>query len=224
MVETLNLGMSVQQQPQEEIIIFTRYPTPGKVKTRLIPKLGGQKAAHIHRLLTEQIIRSLLPLQQSRPVHVFLYYTGGSQKMMKNWLGGSLFLAEQKGKNLGQRMASAFKAAWARGTERAVIIGSDCPFITDELLARALDLLGHNDAVLGPAYDGGYYLLGLNRGLPVAKFDLFFEDIAWGTPLVFQQTLERAENVHLSVSTLTRLHDIDRPEDLEYFRHHTNAQ
>ncbi len=224
MVETPNLGMNIQRQPQEEIIIFTRYPKPGKVKTRLIPELGERKAAIIHRLLTEQVISSLLPLKHSRPVQISLYFTGGSQLLMKNWLGDSLSLVEQKGRNLGERMAAAFKGAWSRGVERAVIIGSDCPFIDNNLLARSLDLLENNDAVLGPTYDGGYYLLGLNKDLTPEGFNLFFQNIAWGTPHVFQKTLARAENARLSVSTLTKLHDIDRPEDLEYFRHHTDAQ
>ncbi len=208
----------------EEILIFTRYPEPGKVKTRLIPELGNQEAARIHRLLTERIITSLLPLRQSRPVHFFLYFTGGSQAQMENWLGNSLFLARQKGTGLGQRMASAFREAWRRGAGRAVIVGSDCPCIDDKLLAHALDRLKKNDAVLGPAYDGGYYLLGLNKNLSAEQFDLFFENIAWGTPHVCRQTMEKAQNAHLSVSTLTRLHDIDRPEDLEHLRCHTNAQ
>ena len=144
--------------------------------------------------------------------------------MMENWLGDSLSLVEQKGGDLGERMAAAFKEAWSRGVKRAVIIGTDCPFIDNDLLARSLNLLDNNDAVLGPTYDGGYYLLGLNKDLPTEEFDLFFQDIAWGTPHVFQATLARAENARLSVSTLTRLHDIDTPEDLKYFRHHTDAQ
>lgn len=214
----------IEPQPHEEVIIFTRYPESGKVKTRLIPKLGGQGAAGIHRLLTEQIITSLLPLQQSHPVQLSLYFSGGSQAEMRNWLGNSLFMSPQKGKDLGRRMATAFKETWSRGARKAVIIGSDCPFIDEKLVLHALNCLKKNDVVLGPAYDGGYYLLGLHSSLTGERFNLFFDDIAWGTPYVFQQTLGKAKKAHLAVSTLKRLHDIDRQEDLKYFRHHTDTQ
>lgn len=216
--------MSLQQQPSEEVIIFTRYPEPGKVKTRLVPYLGAEQSARVHRLLAEQIIQLVLPLKQMRPVRISLFYTGGTLQKMENWLKKSIILAEQQGENIGHRMAAALRSAWLRGAHRAVLIGSDCPSIDADLLDQALDRLQNHDVVLGPTYDGGYYLIGLNSNLPVETFDILFHDIDWGTNKVFHQTIQKAEKNLLSVSTLTSLHDIDRPEDLEYFSHYSDPQ
>ena len=216
--------MRLQQQPREEVIIFTRYPEPGKVKTRLVPYLGEEKSARVHRLLTEQIIRLVQPLKQMRPVRISLFYTGGTLQKMETWLEESIILAQQQGENIGQRMAAALRSAWLRGAHRAVLIGSDCPMIDADLLGQALDRLRNHDVVLGPTYDGGYYLIGLNSNLSVEKFDMFFQKIAWGTAKVFHQTVQKAEKELLSIAILTTLHDIDRPEDLEYFSHYSDPQ
>lgn len=217
--------MSFQPQPREEVIIFTRYPEPGKVKTRLVPYLGEEKAAQMHRRLTEQTIQYILPLEQMRLVRISLLFTGGTLEQMENWLEDSIMLAEQQGENFGQRMAAAIQSAWSRGARRAVLIGSDCPSLDADLLAQALDQLQTHDVVLGPTYDGGYYLIGLNSDLPDEKVAIFFqEDIDWGTSKVFHQTVQKAEKELLSIATLKTLHDIDRPEDLEYFSHYSDPQ
>jgi rSAM/selenodomain-associated transferase 1 len=216
--------MRLNHQPREEVIIFTRYPEPGKVKTRLIPYLEAEKAARVQRLLTERVIQHVLPLGKIRPVQISLLYTGGTRDQMERWLDGSIIMAEQQGENIGERMATALRSAWTRGSARAVLIGSDCPAVDAELIAEALDQLQTHDVVLGPTYDGGYYLIGLNSELPDEKIDILFQDISWGTAIVFHQTVQKAQKESLTIATLKTMHDIDRPEDLEYFRHYTDAQ
>ena len=212
------------RQLVEEIIIFTRYPEPGKVKTRLVPFLGKEETALMHRRLSEQIIRQVLRVQEIRPVLISLFYSGGSLQQMKNWLKYQFIYEKQQGADIGIRMAAAFQSAWKRGRKRAVLIGTDCPLMNADLLEEALDKLRTNDVVLGPANDGGYYLIGLHDDLPAGQFDSLFVNIAWGSADVFKQTVNRARKYKLRIATLEQLHDIDRVEDLEHFRHYPHPQ
>lgn len=216
--------MHSKQLNPEEIIIFTRYPEPGKVKTRLVPYLGEEDAALLQRRLTEQTIRLALPLHQEKQVRISIFFTGGSEEQMKKWLNGSVILKSQDDGDIGQRMASALRSAWSRGAHRAVLVGSDLPALKTDILAQALKELRTCDVVLGPAHDGGYYLIGLNNNLPAEKFNTLFNGLDWGTSSVFSQTLQKAEQEHLTVAILERLHDIDRPEDLKHFCHHSDPQ
>jgi len=209
---------------QKEVIIFTRYPEPGNVKKRLIPYLGKAEAARVHRLLSERIIRHVLQLEKNRSFRISVHYTGGTRKQMQDWLRHPVILEEQRGNDVGQRMAAALRAACARGAHRTVLIGTDCPAMNPDLIAVALDELLHHTIVLGPAYDGGYYLIGLNCFLPEEKIDLLFQDIDWGTSRVFQQTIRKIEENGFSFATLSPIHDVDRPEDLEHFHYYSNPQ
>lgn len=224
MIKQQDKSMPNHHQPREEVIIFTRYPEPGKVKTRLVPFLGAEKTARMHRELTEHIIRQILPLCEMRCIQISLHYTGGSFQQMKNWLKHNfLFLEQQKG-DIGIKMAAAIQSSWDRGIDRSVVIGTDVPLMEASILAQALDYLMTNDVVLGPAYDGGYYLIGVNHDLSQKQISSLFRDISWGSAEVFQQTLHKAEEHGLRIATLKKLHDIDRVEDLEHFNHYSDAQ
>ncbi len=216
--------MLLRRHSIEQVIIFTRYPEAGKVKTRLIHKLGAAGAARLQRHLTEQIIRQVRPVTRQRPARLVLHYTGGSRRRMREWLGSSLPLAKQRGRNIGHRMLAAFQAAWQEGAVRAVLIGSDCPALDGPLIAEALERLLTHDLVLGPSRDGGYYLIGLHGGLAPVTQESLFSDINWGTAAVLGQTLDRAMEAGLSSYTLQPLHDIDRAQDLEHFHHHPHSQ
>lgn len=216
--------MMLRNSSQEEIIIFSRYPRAGRVKTRLIPHLGSEGAAGLHACLTEQTLARARAAAAARPALLSLWYTGASAEKMTDWLGSGLPLFPQQGKDLGERMASAFRASWAKGTQRTVLIGSDCPNLTPELIIQALAELMQHDLVLGPASDGGYYLIGLRHGLTPGVQDSLFQDITWGTEAVYRQTLARAAAAKLTISILQELHDIDRPEDLQHLRHHPDPQ
>ncbi|XHX81000.1 MAG: TIGR04282 family arsenosugar biosynthesis glycosyltransferase [Stenomitos frigidus ULC029] len=193
----------------ERLILFTRYPEPGKAKTRLIPALGAEVAADLHRQMTEHTLAQVKPLQQSRALAVECWFAGGDRTQMRTWLGADLIYQPQPDGDLGDRMAQAFQSAFDDGMKAAVIIGTDCPELTTALLVEAFQALQKTDLVLGPATDGGYYLIGLRRLVPE-----LFKTIAWSTDLVFQQTVDIASNLNLSLTTLPTLTDVDRPDDL----------
>jgi uncharacterized protein len=193
----------------EQLIIFTRYPVPGKAKTRLIPVLGKEGAANLHRLMTQRTIANALSLQNSRQLSVAIHYTGSSQQLMQDWLGTDLIYHQQSEGALGARMSAAFQTSFNLGSDKVAIIGTDCPKLKAEIIAQTFDELSDQDLVLGPAKDGGYYLIGLRRRIPE-----LFDGIKWGTSEVFADTLAIAQKLNLSIAVLPTLADIDRPEDL----------
>ncbi len=194
---------------QEQLIIFTRYPEAGKAKTRLIPALGEVGAAELHRCLTELTIVKSRELQKIRPISICVCFTGGTLTQMQDWLGHDLEYQLQHSGNLGDRLIYAFQTAFDRGAKSVVAIGADCPDLTAKILASAFSQLENHCLSIGAATDGGYYLIGLNQFIPSV-----FHNITWSTDVVFQQTLEIARRLDLSIATLPTLSDIDRPEDL----------
>jgi rSAM/selenodomain-associated transferase 2/rSAM/selenodomain-associated transferase 1 len=200
---------------RECLIVFTRYPEPGLTKTRLIPALGAQGAAELHRLLAEHTLDRARELQASRSVSVEVWFAGGGEALMRDWLGDETVCRHQGEGDLGARMSRAFQEAFSRGAERAAIIGTDCPDLDARVLGAAFEQLLTFDLVLGPAADGGYYLIGLRRFVPE-----LFTGITWGTCKVLQQTVATADRLKLSTSKLHKLADIDRPEDLAILDSH----
>lgn len=198
------------RQNRMRLILFTRYPEPGKAKTRLIPALGLEGAARLQRQMTERTLTISRHLEQSRDVSIEVRYEGGNRDQMRQWLGVGLSFQHQGDGDLGVRMARAFRKAFQAGMRRVMIIGTDCPGLTAELLQQAFDALEKTDLVLGPATDGGYYLVGLRRELPE-----LFEEIPWGTDEVLELTMRKASQIGLRPAFLESLDDIDRPEDLQ---------
>lgn len=196
-------------QGKRRLIVFTRHPEPGKAKTRMIPLLGAEGAANLQRQMTLRTIITSRRAARRIPVEIEVRYSGGDPAGFGAWLGPDLSYRPQGGGDLGRRMAKALGAAFTEGTSEAVIIGTDIPNLTDDLLERAFESLARCDLVLGPALDGGYYLIGLRRAIPE-----LFEDVAWGTGEVLGRTRERAERLGLSVALLDPLTDVDEPEDL----------
>lgn len=193
----------------ETLIIFSRYPEPGKTKTRMIPALGATGAAELQRQMTEHTLNNAQQLLSSRDFTIEVHFTGGSQQLMTAWLGDNLHYVRQVSGDLGQKMRSAFDHAFNMGNQRVLIIGIDCPGINQVILNEAFNSLQNHDLVLGVAEDGGYYLIGLNRPIP----QLFY-NIAWGTDQVLNQTKNIAQQLKLDIHYLTTLSDVDRPEDL----------
>jgi rSAM/selenodomain-associated transferase 2/rSAM/selenodomain-associated transferase 1 len=194
----------------EKIIIFTRYPLPGKTKTRLIPVLGAQGAADLQRRMAEHVIAEAKNLAARRGVALEICCEGGNEALFRKWLGNRFSYREQSAGDLGTRMDVAFKDAFLEGNKRVLLVGTDLPGLSDKILETALEDLQHHDAVLGPARDGGYYLVGLKQRVPS-----LFLGIPWGTQEVLAQTMEIVHRKGLSVKLLELLNDIDRPEDLE---------
>jgi uncharacterized protein len=125
---------------------------------------------------------------------------------------GGVAVRRQLGAGLGERLVSAFGQLLADSADRAVVIGADCPDLEPAAIRRAFAALEQHDLVIGPAHDGGYYLIGLSRPAPA-----LFDQVSWGTDRVCAQTLERADRGGLAVATLEILGDIDTPEDLVRF-------
>ncbi|MBH8555080.1 TIGR04282 family arsenosugar biosynthesis glycosyltransferase [Nostocaceae cyanobacterium CENA357] len=194
---------------KQHLIIFTRYPESGKTKTRLIPALGAVGAAHLQREMTEHTISQVKELQKATDISLEVRFSGGDLQLMQNWLGLDLVYHSQGEGDLGSRMARSLFDAFQSGKEQVIIIGIDCPEVNCQILTKAFEQLHTCNLVLGPAIDGGYYLIGLRRLIPE-----LFVNIDWGTSQVLQQTVDIAEELNLSLVYLPPLADVDFPEDL----------
>lgn len=200
---------STNNPRQERLIIFTRYPVAGETKTRLIPALGADGAAECQRAMTEQVLQATNTTRGATEI----LYTGANEELMRAWLGSDYACTVQGEGDLGERMARAFRDAFGAGCERVVIIGVDCPDVTAGVVDAAIDALHSHDVALGPAVDGGYYLIGLRRDAMHALPELF-DGVVWGGADVFAQTEANAHRLGLSTARLALLRDVDLPEDL----------
>lgn len=196
--------MSNGSKHPSALIIFVKNSEKGKVKTRLAQTIGDEKALEVYRqllLLTKSVTDPL-------SVHKQVWYSGYVDE-------GDLWSEEnfekylQKGENLGERMQNAFQNAFESGYQKMVIIGSDCASLRTEILQEAFDKLDAHDIVIGPARDGGYYLLGMT-----AMYADLFEDKSWSTSSVLQSTVKQIEKMNLSYHLLPTLNDIDTEADL----------
>ena len=197
----------------DALVVLTRYPVPGRTKTRLIPALGPQGAADLHAELVEHTLCWVDRLRRDMRVRVEIAFAGGSQRVMAQWLGPQVAYRAQGAGDLGVRIREAFDGAFRAGMERVVVVGTDCPGLTDDIVHHAFEHLADHDVALGPATDGGYYLIGLSKPAPA-----LFTGLAWGSEDVLARTLEIAEQRGLSVARLEPLDDVDRPEDLHVWR------
>ena len=195
----------------EKLIIFTRFPQAGTTKTRLIPALGATGAAELQRRLSERIVRHGRELASSRGAALEICYAGGDAELVAAWLGADLRTVPQGEGDLGQRLSRAFACAWQEGFRQVVLVGADCPALTIEIMQGAFAALTDHDLVLGPATDGGYYLLGLARPAPG-----LFQEQPWGDAGLLAATLAKAGKLGFSVQLLEELADVDRPEDLHH--------
>ena len=192
----------MQQKAKNALIIFIKNPELGKVKTRLAKTAGKEKALAIYIALMEHTRK----IAEALPVERYLFY---SQEINQkdNWQSDKFHKALQIEGDLGAKIATAFHTVF-KENEKVVIIGSDCASLTPKIVQEAFDRLDKNPFVIGPAMDGGYYLLGMNRFSPKV-----FRDIEWSTDAVFPTTVERIEGMNQTYSLLPVLSDIDYEED-----------
>jgi rSAM/selenodomain-associated transferase 1 len=175
------------------------------VKTRLAATVGDEEALHIYRLLVEKTRLAVLGLPEVRRRVLYSAFVPEQDE----W--DALFFEKkiQSAGELGQRMSEAFREAFAQGAERAVIVGTDCPELSPDVLAEAFGALRNRvPVVVGPALDGGYYLLGMS-----AFFPELFDGIDWSTDRVLAQTLQRAQALGKAYHLLPPLRDVDTEED-----------
>ncbi|OFZ41347.1 MAG: hypothetical protein A3D92_16890 [Bacteroidetes bacterium RIFCSPHIGHO2_02_FULL_44_7] len=185
------------------VLVFAKNILLGKVKTRLAATIGDQNAFEVYKHLVEITERETKRLEDTA-VHIWFSDVVIGEK----WPNAPKFV--QHGADLGERMSAAFQHGFAAGYERIIGIGSDLPDLTAEIMQEGLDALDAFDTVFGPAEDGGYYLLGMKKIQP-----LIFEDQAWSTSALLQDTLSVLSTAKISSKLLQPLNDIDNLEDLK---------
>ena len=194
--------------PEPRIIIFVKAPRPGFVKTRLAATIGNEAACDAYRQLTETVLANLAPLPRS--IEVELRFTPDDAKNeITQWLQANWKAQSQGEGDLGERMHRAFTET----NGPTIVIGPDCPEVRLSDLHAATKALQTHDAVIGPATDGGYWLIGLNAPCPV-----LFEEIKWSTGEVLKMTLEKAREAGLTIKILRELADVDTGEDWERWK------
>lgn len=197
------------------LTFFTRYPEPGTTKTRLIPALGPEGAADVQRAMTEHALSVAPPLEAN--VDVCVHYTGADRAEMARWLGPRWLYTPQSEGDLGSRMASVFERGFEDAYGKVVIAGTDCPALNTRITSQAFAALDTHDLVIGPATDGGYYLIGMTMFTAPEDLEAFFAEMDWGTDAVLEETRRRAEALSLKVHELSELSDVDFPEDLPHW-------
>lgn len=190
------------------LIIFIKNPKLGKVKTRLAATVGDEKALSIYKKLLDFTQKLAISL----PCERLLFYSDEIETN-DNWSNIFFQKNKQHGNDLGERMKNAFQKTLLT-SKKAVIIGSDCAELTKEILENAFDALEKNDFVIGPAEDGGYYLIGMNYFEPSV-----FENINWSTEEVLPKTLEKIAHLERKVALLPTLSDTDNEEDWKKIAH-----
>lgn len=201
-------GISTEQR----LLMFVKAPRPGTVKTRLATALGNQAACAAYRELVAELLDQLRGLAGVE----LRFAPDDARAEIEPWLQPGWTAVPQGGGALTARLTRAFDASFGAGAKRVIAIGSDCPHVTRADVEAAWQALRTKDVVLGPATDGGYWLIGLGRSMPE-----IFRDIPWSTSKVFTETLRRAETLHCSVRLLHELSDVDTPAD---WRRHRQQQ
>ena len=191
------------------ILFFVKYPEEGQVKTRLSAELDEAAAVELYRNFVLDLLSMLEKLDVQ--FHICFSPEGWREKFIE-WLGNQYSYVPQRGDDLGQRMKNALSRAFDRGFSRAAVIGSDIPDLPGELIDEAFSSLKTHDAVLGPALDGGYYLIGFNSGTFLPEV---FEEMEWSVDTVFANTLSRLKNARLKIRELPERRDIDVLADLK---------
>lgn len=193
------------------LIVFVKDVSQSNVKTRLAATIGIGAAQSIYDLLIRHTREVILEVHSKH----FVFFDG-SMATEDGWRSEGFVKHVQHGSDLGERMANAFEIAFDGGCQKVIIVGSDIPDLSEEILEEAFEELDDHDFVVGPANDGGYYLLGmrsLNRGV--------FRDISWSSPGVMGATLQRIHDEKMSVAMLQQLTDIDTVEDLKQVKNQT---
>lgn len=184
------------------VIVFVKNIKLGKVKTRLAKTIGDQGAFYVYSELVKITEQALEPLNIEKRIYF--------SEAVVNTKWPSLDKAVQQGKDLGERMKNAFSKGFEDGFERIVLIGSDLPDIKDVHIKNGLEALRTNNAVFGPAEDGGYYLIGLSK-----MTNYVFDNKPWSQPSLLQETLRELQENNITFSTLETLNDIDTFDDLQ---------
>ncbi len=188
--------------------LLAKYPEKGKVKSRLAAQMGGEAAARIYRIIAERVFSNTFPDGDSDFCRMIFYSPPQDEDRFESWVPGNVFLP-QRGEDIGEIMGNALQDLLKLGASKAVITGADIPELNKTIISGAFYELEHADVVIGPAEDGGYYLIGMK-----AEYPEIFRGISWSTGEVFAETIRAVENLGLSYSTVKMLSDVDRIGDI----------
>lgn len=189
---------------QSLLMIFIKNPVRGKVKTRLAATIGDDRALKVYEQLLEHT-RQIASFVKSDKAVFYSDFIDESDHWSK--LGFMQHL--QQGNDLGERMSNAFSSSFDKGYKRVIIIGSDCFELSDTIIEQGFEALNNKDAVIGPAADGGYYLLGMNEMHPS-----LFRGIKWSTAAVLSETIQELQKLKIATALLPVLSDVDEEKDL----------
>lgn len=218
--------MSSEAAPAELVVVFLKYPEPGRVKTRLAAAVGPAQAADIYRELVELTLVAVGQWLMGEPAggperHAWLYLDPPHQlsesqrwlsPKLRNWQRRPRWVP-QPGGDLGDRLETVFSQGFSDGFSAVIAVGTDCPALSAASLSRAATHLGTHPGVIGPSADGGYYLIGVNSHRPE-----LFRNIPWSSSQTRAATLAAAHQSGLSFATLPTLADIDTHQDWKQWR------
>lgn len=196
--------------------VFVRVPKPGEVKTRLTPPLSADQACELYRAFLQDLSHRLSKLKK---IEMVVFYAGDNPAALEGLLPDRCSLIAQSGGTLGERLSNAFGELLATPGTSAAIIGSDSPDLPLSYIKRAFIKLKHKDVVLGPASDGGYYLIALR-----SVAGQLFDKIDWGTDTVFHDTLARVADSDLECSMLPLWYDVDSADSLGLLKNMVRAR
>jgi len=196
------------QESKRLVMAFVKNPTLGKAKTRLAATIGDEKALEVYIQLLQYTHLVLKDVTCDRAIHYASFIDRDDF-----WLNELYQKYVQIEGELGDKMYHAFQQAFEQGYEQVVIIGSDCPELTTELVEEAVETLNTKDVVFGKAEDGGYYLLGMRKLIPE-----LFQNKQWSTETVLSDSIQNCEDLGLSYQTLQELSDIDYEADWLRFK------
>jgi len=196
----------------QKILLFVKYPEPGKVKTRLESLLNKDCVARLYECFVLDLLETLNGVGSALRI---VYDPPGKGTETVRLFGEGYDYRPQEGADLGERMKNAFLNCFAEGMTSVVLLGSDLPDLSGSVLREAFSSLEISDGVLGPSVDGGYYLIGFRKE---GFFPSVFDDISWSTDRVLSETMSRFHAVRRTLSLLPWGRDLDTPEDLRDFR------
>jgi rSAM/selenodomain-associated transferase 1 len=200
---------------KEALILFTRLPLPGQTKTRLMPWLTPEECAALHRAMLRDISATLRRVSGD----IFIFYTpDGDLAELRQICGNAVYLP-QEGVGLGERMNWATREILGRGYASCLLLGSDIPSVTEEILGTASALLSKHDAVLAPAEDGGYWLVGLRR-----PCSLIFAHRYYGSAGAFEAARAGCARANLRLAIGPKLRDVDEIDDLRHYAAHPGTE
>jgi uncharacterized protein len=203
----------------DALIIMTRIPIPGKTKTRLMNVFTGEECAELHRCFLRDIFNMFEIIKDD--IEIFLTYTPeDSFDVIKEIVPGNIKTFPQQGEKLGERMMNSIDLVLTKGYSKVILIGADIPNIQPHDIKEAFETLDNSDVVLGPTFDGGYYLVGMKK----LYGEVFNDNLKWGNKSVFEGTLDIANRLSLKTGLAKKYRDIDTRDDLISFVEHLSAQ